>query len=187
MPSKTWGTEQLIKEYIVVGENDEIPSGQKAYVFNKQVGESEVDPDTWDAFTDGDLTELKNAIERDIPNSKVIWIKISWDHAIYEGMPSTGFWYRVGGFYVEAIVENLGGAGLTGWEIAAIIVAIAFLAAVLIPLALGAWIVWQIITSIPDIAKPFVGIALLIGIALFILILFGARLGLSKKGMTLGR
>jgi len=187
MPSKTWGTPQIIKEYLVVGENDEIPSGHKAYVFNKQRGESEVDPDDWDAFREGNLTELKNAIEGDIPNSKVIWIKISWDYAIYEGMPSTGFWYRVGGFYVEAIVENIGGAALTGLEIAIIIMAIAFLAVVIAAISLGAWIIWQVMLAIPKPLKPFGGIILLIGIGLFVLILFGAKLGIGKKGVTLGK
>lgn len=189
MPNKTWGTPQTIKQYIVVGDNDEIPSGHKAYVFNKQVGQSEVDPDTWDAFTDGDLTEIKNAIERDIPNTKVIWIKISWDYAIYEGMPSTGFWYRVGGFYIEAIVENISGAGMTGFEIAAIIIAVAILVAVLVPIALGAWTYWEVVESVKrvlgDVGMIGIGLLLLVGIAVFVLLVLGV--GFKGKGIAVGR
>lgn len=190
MSSKTWGTPQVIKEYIIVNQNDEIPSGNNAYVFNKSTSPygDFVPKANWEALVNGDLSTLKNKIESDIPNTQVIWIKVSWDKAVGPAVPPGGVTsYLVSGFYVEAIVKNKGGAALTGLEIVMIIGAVAFLAAVVAAIALGAWIIWQVMSLIPDVLKPVVGIGLLIGIALFLLILFGARLGVSKKGMTLGR
>jgi len=185
MPSKTWGTPQLIKEYLIVGENDEIPSGASAYIFNRSSADHDVlGVPTWEAFLQGDLTDLKNRIETDIPNTEVLWIKISWDRADRKHEYPE---YWVYGFYVEALVKNKGGAALTGLEIALIIMAIAFLAAVIAAISLGSWITWEVMEATPDIAKPAVGIVLLIGIALFLLILFGAKLGIGKKGVTLGK
>lgn len=189
MPNKTWGTPQIIKEYVVVGDNTEIPAGQKGYVFSQQQNAYElIYWGDWEKFIAGDLTTLKEKIEQDIQGTKVIWIKIAWtkanqtwDEVGYEG------YYKVEGFYVEALVENTGSASLTGLEIIGIIIAVAFLAAVIAGIALVAWVTWQVMNSIPDIAKPFVGIGLLILIGLFLLILFGAKLGVSGKGVSLGR
>jgi len=187
MPSKTWGTAQAIQESIVVDGNKEIPLGHKAYVFNKTtstIGELIVKED-WEAFLRGDLYAIKEALEAQIPGTKVIWIKISWDKAEYKGAGAPGlYFYAVWGFYVEAIVENSEGAGLTGLEIVYIILAIAFLAVVIAAIALGAWIVWEIMTSVPDVVKPFVGVGLLILILLFLLVLFGGQIGVSKKKVT---
>jgi len=182
MPSKTWGTPQLIEEYIVVGEDKEIPSGHKAYILNRDSREHSVlGIPTWETFLQGDLTQLKERIEQDIPNTKVLWIQISWSNAVLQQKYPE---YWVYGFTIEAIVENLGGAALTGFEIALIIIAFAFLAVVIASIALGAWIVWEIMGSVPDVVKPFVGVGLLVLLLLFLLLMFGGQIGVSKKKVT---
>jgi len=188
MPSKTWGTSQVIKDYLVVSDQDEIPSGHKAYVFSQQQQSvQDVAKSDWEEFMNGNLSDLKNKIETEIPHTKVIWLNVSWTKAHLYGGAGGGFWYAVEGFYIEAMVENTGEASLTGLEIVAIIMAIAFFAVVLNYIFLTDWIAWEVMESVPDIGKPFVGIILLIGIALFLLILFGAKVGVSKEGATIGK
>lgn len=174
--SKSWGTPQKIGEYALVTGTSEIPPGKTAYVFQKQHLEKVwIWPVDWYNFLSGDLSELKEKIERDIPGTKVLWLKASWDEAVGVGYPcppvcpigSQDHW-DVYGFYVEALVQNVGGAALTGFEIAAIIVAIAFLTVVVVLCLTGAWVVWEIIEVIPDPLKPvlvpIVGVVILAGI-----------------------
>lgn len=192
MPSKTWGTPQVIQQSIVVDENTEIPIGHKAYVFNKTtstIGEF-VPKDDWEAFMRGDLYALKERIEADIYGSKVIWLKISWDKTEGPKQIASGLSvYAVWGFYVEAIVENASGANLTGFEIAAIILALAVLIPVLAALALGAWTYWEVVQSVKrvlgDVGMIGIGLLLLFGLAIFVLLILGV--GFKGKGIAVGK
>jgi len=187
MPSKTWGTSQVIKDYVIVGDNDEIPTGQKAFVFNQSQNEKDkINVDVWTNFMAGNLTEIKTKIEMDIPNSKVIYLRLSWIKAIYVEIPLTSIkYYAVYGFKIEAIVENTGGAGLTGLEIVAIILAVTFLAVVVASIALGIWVTWRVIESLPEALVAPVGIFILILIGIFLLALFGVGFKASKKGVSM--
>lgn len=187
MPSKSWGTPQLIQNYVVVGENDEIPAGQKAYVFQQSSKEyDKIWWEKWETFMQGDISLLKDEIENAIPYSKVLWLSCSWVKVIDKNEYPYINYYKVYGFKVEALVENTGEASLTGLEIALIIVAFGFLFAVVALTLTGAWVVWQVMSSIPDLAKPFVGIGILILILLFLLVLFGRPLAVSRKGAKIG-
>jgi hypothetical protein len=171
--SKTWGTPQLIKEYIVIDDNTEIPKGNKAYVFNTQQSAfALVSKNNWETMMSGDLSLIKDKIERDLPGSKVIWIQISWtDAQLKEGIAQWD--YLVKGFRVEAIVENVN-AGMTGFEIIAIIIAIAILAVVLSCVALGVWITWNLINTIAALPPAFaipLEILLLFSIGAFLIII----------------
>jgi len=185
MDSKTWGTPQTLKDYVVVGGNDEIPSGQKAYVFNRDDKDhSVIGIPTWEDFLAGDMSFVKDQIESNIPNTKVLWLKVSWTKAERKHMYPE---YWVYGFEAHAIVENTGGAALTGFEIAAIIIGIAFLVGVVSLCLTGGWLVWRIIESIPEPFIPIVGIILLILVGIALLALFGVGFGFSKKGVSIGK
>lgn len=179
MPSKTWGIPQLIKSYIVVNEQAEIPAGHKAYIFGKDPKPytyiSKVD---WEQFIAGNLTQLKQRIESDIPNTKVVWLRISWDKAFTPYPPYDE--YEVRGFYVEAIVENTGSASLTGAEICLIIMALSWLAVIVTLCLTGGWVTWKVIESTPSQYIPLVGIIILVLIGLGVLILFGAKLKIGR-------
>lgn len=188
MPSKSWGSPQLIKEYIIIGDTEEVSKGQMAYVFNRQA-EGKYDwvmADEWEAFLSGDMAQIKNRIEAEIPNTKVRWIKISWEEAHKWKPDPYGDWiYSVKGFYIEAIVENLGGASLTGLEIVAILLAVAFVAVVIATIFLVGWTTWKVIEATPKWAIPIVGILLIVMFLMFVLIFFGAELGITKKKVVI--
>ena len=97
---------------------------------------------------------------------------------------------RVVGFKVEALVENTHGAGLTGLEIVAIIGMIAFLAVVVGFIALGSWIVYEVMAATKEIgsgATIGVGIILFVVIVFALLTLFGTKTSVSKKGVSFGK
>lgn len=179
--SKTWGTPQTIQENILVTNNDEIPKGKAAWVFSFQRDQnSYVRKSDWEAMLSGDMTFIKNEIDSSIPGVKVRWIQVKWDSA-EEEVIMTGFpphaeqVYAVQGFYVEAIVENID-AGLTGIEIVAIIMAVAFLAAVFTVLFLTIWVTHQLVLAVsglPPIFQIPTYIILLVFFGLFLLVLFG--------------
>ena len=175
MPSKTWGKPQVIKDYVVVGEAEEILSGEKAYVFNKQAAEMvEIVKYEWEPLITGDLTNLKDKIETDVFNTKVLWLKVAWDSAVFQPKSgTTPAHYHVKGFYVEAIVENIGGASLTGAEIVLIIMAVSWLAVIVTLCLTGGWIAWRVIESTPQALVPVVGIGILAMIFFVIVLLFG--------------
>ena len=195
MPSVSWGTPYTLAEYKLVGENDEIPLGSMLYVQNSTTRDyDDVTKIDWDTFISGDLTELKNRIENDIQGTTVRYIKVSWvSNEVVAPIPTVRV-MRVVGFKVEALVENTHGAGLTGLEIVAIIMAIAFLAAVVGFIALGAWLVYEVMKAAGGLG-PIVGPAATIGVGMIIfiviifavLILFGAKAKGSKKGVSFGK
>ena len=191
MPSVSWGTPYTLAEYKLVGENDEIPLGSMLYVQNSTTRDyDDVNKLDWDAFISGDLTELKNRIENDIKGTTVRYIKVSWvSNEVVAPIPTVRV-MRVVGFKVEALVENTHGAGLTGLEIVAIIGMIAFLATVIGFIALGAWIVYEIMQAAKEggsAATIGVGIILFVVIVFALLILFGAKTSVSKKGVSFGK
>lgn len=182
MPSKTWGTKHMLQEYRVVENSAEIPTPHKAFIFAMQSSEvAFIINDDWYAFMDGDVSAIRNDIENQISGSKVLWIRVSWDSASILPPPQTDI--AVKGFRIEALVENVS-AGLTGLEIVAIILAVTFMAAVVTFIALGAWVTWEVLASVPEEIRPIVGIILLIIIATFILLLFGGQLGITRKKVT---
>lgn len=175
MPQKTWGTPQAIKEYRIVDENTAIPAGEKAYLYNRDIREHSVlGIPTWDAFMAGDLTEIKERIESEVPHSKVVWLRLMWDKAERKH-PYPEYW--VYGFRIEAIVENIAAPGsLIVWTasmILAVFLGVAFLAAVLAAIVLTAWLVWEIISSVPKELKPLVALVILAVIAIPAAIIVG--------------
>lgn len=188
MPSKTWGTPLTINQYITVGDQQEIPKGQHAYVFNHQTSEVEaVQVPKWNDLRNGDLALIRQQIEAQIPHVTVEWIKVSWDSAEYKS--TTGYregvgkeWYDVKGFHVEAIVKNEG-AALTGAEIVLIIMVIGFIAAVIWVIAMGSWVTWQIMDAtkaIGPVATVGVGLLILFMLLIFLFLMFGGKVRYGK-------
>jgi len=194
MPSKSWGTPLTVQQYLVIGEDEEIPQGEYAYVFNQQVGSANIWDTDWEAMMNGDLSSIKNKIETEIAGTRVQWIQVLWSKAVYVkgvGYPPPRPYYVVEGFKIEAIVKNEAGASLTGAEIVLIIMALAFMAVVIGALVMVGWVVWRVMEAAEAIGGPagtiIVGIGVLILLCLFLLILFGATLGIGKKGVTIGK
>lgn len=196
MPSTSWGTPLKINEYIEVGSTEEIPKGQKAYVFAFQQGTQPVDEMPWGRLVNGNMKDIKDEIEKKIPGSKVLYVGASWDTATRQriGSPSQGtdrYIYNVSGFKIEAIVENVN-AGLTGLEIAGLITLIAFVAVVLGYFALSAWTTWRVVTAAEMLGPAVtigVGIFLVVLFLIFIFLMFGgkAKLRDKKRRFEIGR
>jgi hypothetical protein len=188
MPSKTWGRPLNIKEYIVVGGSEEIPKGQKAYVFGYQgTGVRSIPAEKWNALQAGNMAQIKSEIENSIPGSKVVYVAISWDKATLEIIPRPQGEdienYLVEGFRVEAIVENVQG-GLTGLEIVSIIMAVAFLVAVAAILITSGWVIWRVISAAEQLGPAAtIGVGLVVLVLLFILLLvmFGGKAEFKGK------
>jgi hypothetical protein len=174
MPSKSWGTPLTVKKYMVVGENEEIPSGQYAYVKNEQVGEGHISAWDWVALVNSDLSVLRNQIEQSIPHSKVQWISISWDSAVTI-MPY--LIYHVKGLKIEAIIKNEGGS-LTGAEIVLIILAVAVFIAIFGAIVMAGWVIWQIMSASAQLGPGVtivVGLGILAGIGVFLYLVLGGK------------
>lgn len=175
MPAKTWGTPQSIREYRIVDENTAIPPGEKAYLYNRDTREHSVlGVPQWEAFMAGDLTEIINKIESDVSGSKVVWLRLMWDKAeLKHEYPE----YWVYGFRIEAIVENIAEAGsLIVWTasmILAVFFGVAFLAAVLAAIVLAAWLIWEVLSSVPQEFRWLVALALLGIVGVPTAIIFG--------------
>lgn len=176
MPSKTWGTPQTATEFTIVSETTEIPDGESAYVFTQDGNPdgTSFSESTWNAFLNGDLTELKSQIEIGIPNTEVQFIRLHWDSAMpFTMLPSGETWFLIKGMKIEAMVKNIGGAGLGGWEIIGIILASALLAVVIAGIIIVAWVVWKIVTSVNEV-NPILGAGLgLIIVVILLIFLFG--------------
>jgi len=192
MPNKTWGNKPAIIEKEIVEETTEIPKGNYAYVFNQQQEFSQViSEDVWNQFLNGNMQDIKDKIELEIPNVQVTWINLYWDEAIRvlypDGTPMP--YFTIKGLRIEAIVKNLG-ASLTGLEIVAIIVAIAFVAVIITYVALQAWVVWRVISAteqIGPIATVGVGLIIFVVIGVFLLLLFGVKFETGKGKVKVGR
>jgi hypothetical protein len=160
---------------MVIGDNEEIPSGEYAYVKNEQVGEGHISAWDWVNLINSDLSVLRNQIEQSIPHSKVQWISISWDSAVTL-MPY--LIYHVKGLKIEAIVKNEGSASLTGAEIVLIIIAIAFFIAIFGAIVMAGWVTWRIMSATEQIgpwATILVGGAVLAGIGIFLYLVLGGK------------
>jgi hypothetical protein len=192
MPNKTWGNKPAIIEKEIVEETTEIPIGDYAYVFNQQQEFSQViSEDVWNQFLNGNMQDIKDKIETEIPNVQVTWINLYWEEAVRvlypDGTPMP--YYTIKGLRIEAIVKNLG-ASLTGLEIVAIIVAIAFVAVIITYVALQAWVVWRVISAteqIGPIATVGVGLIIFVVIGVFLLLLFGVKFETGKGKVKAGR
>ncbi len=186
VPTKSWGTPLQIKEYIVVGNNDEIPQGQKAFVFRQQTSDASVVSEAkWLALINVNMAEVRNLIESRIPGSRVIYVAVSWTSAVRQRQYPTPnqYEYIVKGFRVEAIVENVS-AGFTGLEWAGLIMLIAGIAAVIVLLGLFVWVTWRIMVAAEKLgpaATIGTGLLILGGLGLLLLILFGGKIEYKGK------
>jgi len=194
MPSKTWGTPHVLADITQVNAEDEIPVGQYAYLTAEQTGfvpgtdYSEIPVDDWNAMMAGDFSEIAAKIQKDIPGTLVKYIRIHWTSA--EGpVVSPGHLYkvyRIRGFSIEVLVKNTGGA-LTGLEIIAIIIAVAFIVAVLALVIVGAWTVYKVVTAAEKLGPAVVvvvGLIVLVIVIVALLLLLGV--GFQVKGKKVG-
>jgi hypothetical protein len=176
MPSVGWGNDYSLSDHTLVGGNDEIPVGKYAYVFNMQNGVATIPKATWEAMLNGDFTSVKNQIESGIPGAQVKMIHCAWDKADYVWWMGSGA-YAVSGFRVEALVYNAG-ASQTGLEIVAIIMAVAFIIAVITACVVSGWVVWQVMDAAKQLGPAVtvgVGLAILAGIAILAFVFIGGR------------
>jgi hypothetical protein len=183
MPSKSWGTSQTITSHIVVDGSAEIPAGGKVYVANQAIHEYDSIPAyQWGQFLSGDMSFVKAQIEQQIPGTTVIWLSCAWDKAIHQ--QGFGFdYYQVYGFKIEALCQNSGPAHLTGLEIVAIILAIAFISVVVALIVIGSWLVWRVEAAAEQLGPVVtiaVGLAILGGIGVLLYFLMGG--GVEYKG-----
>jgi len=193
MPSKTWGNKPAIIEKEIVEETTEIPKGEYAYVFGQQELFSQViHEDKWNEMLNGNMQDIKDKIETEIPNVQVTWINLYWEEAVRvlypDGTPMP--YFTIKGFRIEAIVKNTGGASLTGLEIVAIIVAIAFIAVVIAVVAIIAWVVWRVMKAaenLGDLPTIAIGLIIFFGCAMIILLLFGVKFETGKGKVKAGR
>lgn len=178
--AKTWGTPLSVSQYIVIGNSDEVPIGNWAYVFQRQIlSDKYLFKSDWDKMMNGDLTTLANEIESHILGSKCTWLRVSWEKAeeTIPMPPDYQKWVLVSGFMVEAVVKN-NGAGLTGAEIVLIIVAIAILVTIIALVLTGSWVTWQVINATQEIGPWMtitIGIAILAGIGFLLYSLLGGK------------
>jgi hypothetical protein len=175
-----WGTPLNVTQSIAVSNNAEIPQGEWGWVINKEVGSVTVSGSQWEQMMSGDLSSVAKQIEVSIPGTSPTWIQISWTSVTYDS--STGD-YTVTGFIIQAIVKN-NSAGQTGLEIVAVIMAVAFLVALLVLISMAAWLTVQIVHAtqqLGPIATIIVGLLILGGIAFLIYTLIGGRIGYKSK------
>lgn len=191
MPIKSWGNRYSIGNHQVVSGNSEIPPQNYAYVFNKQTSNESIVPKAdWENMVNGDMGYIRDQIEQGVPGCEVKWVMIAWDSAV----PKFGAPYLmvVSGFQAEALVYNKGTAALTGLEIVAIIIAVSFLFAVITALALGAWIILQVMDAAKQLGPAFtIGLGLLIlgGLGFGLYLLFGGKAEYKgkKRRIRIGR
>ena len=196
MPLKSWGDRYSIGNNQLVSGSTEIPPQNYAYVFNKQTSnESYVPKADWESMVNGDMGYIRDRIEQGIPGVEVKWVMIAWDKAEVRPMeqyPHNPYVYCVSGFQTEALVYNKGTAALTGLEIVAIILAVAFSVAVLTVLALGAWIVLQVMDAAKQLGPAVtiaIGLAVLAGLGFGLYLLFGGKAEYKgkKRRIRIGR
>ncbi len=182
-----WGSRMNVKSYVAVGNNNEIPKDNWAYVFTKAPETKHVGTNDWNRMLAGDLSSIVDQIKTQISGCEPVWIRISWDNATYViHNDQTGMWteYLVTGFMIEAIVQNIN-AGLTGLEIVAIIMVISFIIAVIAAIGTLIWVTWQIMDATKQIgpwATVIVGLIIFIGLLSLVYFLFGGKF--SYKGKT---
>lgn len=171
-----------------VTEASEIGKGNMAYLtFNKKDSVYGIPATQYEAFKNGDLHYIRASIENSIKGSQVVWLKISWDNAFFVGSGGNYGWMLTG-IKIEAVVKNVD-AGLTGIEIAAIILAVSFIVAVAAAAAIAAYAVYEIFTS--DITTPqgasniLFAFLILGGVGIFLFFMFGGSATKSKQGIKL--
>ena len=206
MGNRSWGTPLSITEHILVGENDEIPSGKQAYVFNQSIHShpndvtdpwvwDEYDNDVWSTFMNGDMGIIKSMIESRIPGAQLKWVSVSWSRTRQVqyfspwGIPYTRT--RVYDLKFEAVVENQSG-GVTGLEIVAIITAVAFLVGVILIAATVSWTTWQVMTAAQQLGPAVtigVGLAIIVLMVILLMTMFGGKAEYKgkKRGFSIGK
>jgi hypothetical protein len=206
MGNRSWGTPLAITEHILIGENDEIPTGNKGYVFNQSIHShpldildpgiwDEYDNDVWSTFMAGDMGIIKSKIETEIQGAVLKFVQVSWSRTRQVryfspwGIPYTRT--RVYDLKFEAVVENQGG-GVTGFEIAAVIMAVAFLVYVASLSLTGAWVTWRVVKAAEELGPVVtigVGLVIIVLIAILLLTAFGGKAEYrgKKRGFSIGK
>jgi len=185
---RVWGTEMVVNQYIVIGESDEIPSGNWAYVFQKQGPEAKTVPkNEWEAMLSGDLSQIANQLKSQIPGCEPVWIKVSWEWVAYSGQTQK---YTVHGLMVEAMVKNVN-AGLTGAEIVLILIAAAVLVTIVSLCLTGSWVTWKVIDATQKISPwltIIVGLIIVVGIGFLLFTTLGGKAEYKgkKRKLTIG-
>jgi hypothetical protein len=179
--SRTWGTQMNIQSYLLVGNTDEIDYGHWAYVTQAQgPGEKAIPKDQWETMLAGDFSQLANQLKTQIPGCEPTWIECMWSSVRYDGQLQR---YYVTGLTMIAMVKNIN-AGLTGLEIAVIIMAIAFLMAVLTICLTGSWVTTKVIAATEAIGPwmtILIGVIILIVIGFLAFTLIGGKINYSSK------
>lgn len=179
----TFGSVQYVTDKVQVTTDHNIDPGTAAWVFTSQVlGTKDVPEKDWYALIRGDLTSIRDAIEKDVANSKVVWVRIAWNKAepyVVGGGPHgvEKIYYHISGFQIEAIIKNTASPAVsTSWSdrirpainvkpvvvwtaalVIAIILGIAFLATVLTLLGVGTWLVFQIMGALGELKNNLGG------------------------------
>jgi len=185
LPSKSWGTEYSLDNYEIVEETAEIPEGQMCYVVSSSVNEyDEVGWGEWQTLQSGNMYYVKQAIEAGVPNCTLRFIRVSWDRSQAVDVAPHITVMRVWGFKIEALVENTGGAGLTGLEIVVIIAAIAFLSTVVAFIAMGGYTVYKVVEATEKV-NPL--LTVVVGLIIFGVVVAALLLMLGVKGKAKGK
>lgn len=194
MPSKTWGTRVKIERIEETSLNDEIPKGERLILLNKQPDIQTpwwVYAHEWEAFMNGDLSQIKNEVERQIKGAKVEWIQLKWDKAdpLESPIKKRIVQYNVYGLSVEVIVKNES-ASLTGLEIVLIIGLIGVFATVFTILGMTVWTAGKVVMSATEMGAPVVvgvGLILVIIFVVAILLIFGVKIEKAPRRVKIGK
>lgn len=127
---------------------------------------------------------VKEQIERNIQGAQVIWVQITYNVEVLNPLMA-----RVTDFEVEAVVKNVS-ANLTGLEVVVVIVGIGMLATIITALAIGSWVTYEVVSAAKRLGDPVVigvGLVIFVLVGIFLLVIFGRRFSVGKKGVQLGK
>lgn len=187
---RTWGTGLTVNQSILVNEHTEIAKGHWCYIIKAQAGEAQVPWEKWEGMLAGDMSQFKTDIESDIPGAEATWLSISWSKAekktgtAYDsnGNPITIVYYVVSGMIIEAIVKNVN-AGMTGAEIAVILLAIAVLAFIIAVLVWGTMVIKEILDAARQLGPAVtIGVGLILFVILIAAVLMVLGVGFAYTG-----
>lgn len=192
MPGLSWGAfPSNISERTVITESTVIEPGKMAWVANvSQLEYDSVYDLDWETFLQGDISLVKTEIERQVPGTAVQWVRCYWDRtekvlARWDIIQWRWvYYYHVYGFRMEAIVKNISPVAGTLFEftasiIIAIAIAVGFIALVIAAIALGVWLVLQIVGAAGRVGGDW-------GIILVSLVLLGGGAYLILRGFGIG-
>ena len=190
MVEKVWGSAGQVPfnaKRVKVDNGAEIAKNNWAYVdFIPQNTVYSIPISAYWQVVNGDLTYIKNMIEQGISGAQCQWIRISWSHSSIGGLGG-----NFEDFRVEALVRNIN-AGLTGLEIAAIVLAVGFLIAIVTAAVLVLYSTYEVFSALDDLEEDFgawgsvatvaVGLLLIAGAGVFLFFMFGGSFSKGKKG-----